>query len=423
MTRYLLLFLFIGTMGSRMLGLDFGLAPGISIKNIFLYATLSMIAVESVMAHDRQMELLPVFLPFALLIVYALITWLITVLLLENPHYDPTETLIRLKIKLVDQFLMLLVFFYGVVNWKSALWLLKALVWVVIIGCFVTVVDTFNIPDLGIIAARDSDGRVEGILGSSGEFGGLLAFFLPATVALWWTETGPKKLLALIGIGLALVSVLLTATRGAMLGVVAGAIIAAFYLRHYISSQIFVRATMAALVLTVIAVLVVLSSDFTYVLQTRLSTGLATGDLETLSSGRTAIWSAAFRAMAEQPISFFIGFGWESYYQTIGHRYATHNVYLDRLYNLGIIGLALFTLIFFSTLAIARRGLRSAPGEASPFLVATVTGVTSFMIAMVFAGIEGAGPYVWAYTGLALRVAVTSSVAQRGGRPRSFAHE
>jgi hypothetical protein len=159
--------------------LDLGLAPGISIKNAMLYVAFSAIAIESAMARNRNVELLPVILPYALLILYAILTWLFIVLFMEDPYYSPRTTLIRLKIKLVDQFLILLVFFYGVINWKDALWLLKALIWVMIIGCLITILDTFNIPDLGIITARDRDGRIEGIIGSAAEFGGLLAFVLP----------------------------------------------------------------------------------------------------------------------------------------------------------------------------------------------------------------------------------------------------
>ena len=36
-TRFLLLILFIATIGGRVLGLDLGLAPGLSIKNALLY--------------------------------------------------------------------------------------------------------------------------------------------------------------------------------------------------------------------------------------------------------------------------------------------------------------------------------------------------------------------------------------------------
>jgi hypothetical protein len=328
-------------------------------------------------------------------------------------------TLIRLKVKLVDQFLMLLVFFYGVINWKDALWLLKALIWVMIIGCFITVIDTFNIPDLGIITARDEDGRIEGIIGSAAEFGGLLTFAIPLIVALWWSETGFRKVLALIGIGLALVSVMLSASRGAMVGLVAGGIMAAIYLRRYVTAQIVIRASMAVLTFTAIAVMVVLSTDFEHIIKERMSTGLESGDLEFISSGRTRIWWAALGEMAEDPISYLSGLGWEAYYQTGGHRYATHSMYLDTFYNLGIIGLTFFAVSYVAAIAAARRGLANAPESATAYLMAATIGLMGFMFAMVFTDIQLAATYVWAYAGVALRIAVSAPALQRDARPRT----
>lgn len=410
MIRTLLLILFTAMLGSRALGLDLGLGPGLSIKNALIYATATLIAIDSAIARNRDVELLSVIVPFASLIFYAVMTWIAIVVFLEYPYYMPGQTLIRLKTKLVDQFIVLLIFFYGVTNSRDALWLIKGLTWVVMSSCFITIIDTFNIPDLGIITARDMDGRIEGILGAAAEFGGLLAFFIPAMAALWWIEFGFKRFLALLGIGLALVCILISGSRGAMLGLVAGALVTGFFLRRYISMRIAIRTTAALLVFVVLAVLVVMSTEFGTMLEQRLSTGLDTGSLETISSGRTTIWLKAFREMADHPHSFITGLGWESYFQTIGHRYATHNVYLDRLYNLGMIGLVLYLLTFISAIWITRRGIERADDSTQPFLIATVTGLMAILFSMAFTDIESTTIYVWAFTGLALRIAVLGTV-------------
>jgi hypothetical protein len=416
-TRFLLLILFIATIGGRVLGLDLGLAPGLSIKNALLYFAASAIAIESATLRDRKIELLPVIVPFGLLVLYASMSWLILVLFVENPYYSALGTLIRLKVKLVDQFLVLLVFFYGIVNWKEALWLLKALAWVVLIGCFLTVVDSFDVPDLGVITSRDSDGRVEGFIGSAQDFGALLAFYFPVAIAMFWGATGLKKLVVLLGTGMLLVSIMLSASRGAMVGVVVGAITAAIYLRRYISRQTILRAAFAFVAFTIVSAAVVMSTQYGDLLATRLGTGLSTGDAETVSSGRSAIWGAALREMADQPLSFIAGLGWEAYYSTGGYRFATHSVYLDRLYNLGTIGLVLFLASFVGVVAVARRSLASAPKEAVPYLIATVIGMTSFVITMAFSDIFEAAPYVWAFTGLALRIAVSHESQPAAGAP------
>ena len=109
MIRNLLLLLFIALIGSRALGLDLGLGPGLSIKNALIYAIATLIAMDSAIARNRHVELLPVFLPFAALILYAIATWVALIVFFENPYYLPGQTLIRLKTKLVDQFIVLFI--------------------------------------------------------------------------------------------------------------------------------------------------------------------------------------------------------------------------------------------------------------------------------------------------------------------------
>jgi hypothetical protein len=410
MTNYLLFFLFVGTLGSRALGLDLGVAPGISVKNILLYVAVALVAVEAAIRRDRKFELPYIFVPFGALILYAALTWLIIILFVENPYYFPRETLIRLKTKLIDQYLMFAVFFFGATGWQQALRLLRGLIGVVAFGCLITIVDTFNIPDLGIITARSSDGRIEGFTGDAQDFGGLLAFVVPLMVAKWWTATGKRRFVALLAIPTSLVCIFLSASRGAMLGSVAGALIAAVYLRRYLAPGVVARAAAFAIALITLSAIFVISTEFGQVLTERITKGVGSGSLQSLSSGRTAIWSAAWREMAEYPLSFITGMGWESYYQKSGYRFATHSVYLDRIYNLGIIGLGLYILPFLNTISTARRAIESAPTEVSAMLLATIMGLLSFMIAMAFSDIHGAALYVWAFCGLAMRIAVQMPV-------------
>jgi hypothetical protein len=316
-------------------------------------------------------------------------------------------------VKLIDQLLMLLVFFYGITNLKDALWLLKGLIWAIIVSCFITIVDTFDIPDLGIITTR-GDGRVEGILASSQEFAALVTFFLPLIIALWWTETGAKRRLAFGGILLAFAALLTAASRGAIVGLLAGSAFAAFYLRRWISARAVLRTVAGGLVLGLMAITTLLISDFGDVLVTRMTHGWDTGDTTTLTSGRSANWSNILGEMFDYPLTFITGFGWEAFYHSIGFHRATHSVYIDRLYNLGLIGLSLTLVLYFNSMAVARRALNGASQEVAPFLMALVFGLAGFMIAIMFSDIEAA-TYTWGCTGIALRLAFA------GGPPATSA--
>jgi hypothetical protein len=408
-TRYLLLILFMTMLGGDALGLGFSIAPGFSAKNALLYVAAVLIACQAAVTRDRKPEMLSVITPFALLLFYAAFTWLVVVVVLDRPDYYLRPSFIRLKTKLADQLLMLLVFFYGVVSLKDALWLAKALVWVIIGGSLITVIDTFNIPDLGIITMREKDGRVEGIVGSAQEFGALMAFFLPAVVALWWTESGSRRWLALVGSGLTLIGVLMSASRGAVVGILGGSVMAAFHLRRWISALTILRVSTAAFVLGAIALIVLMATNFGDLVVNRMTHGIGTTDAHVLSSGRSTIWGKALREMMEFPSSFITGFGWEQYYQRPGHRLATHSVYIDRLYNLGLIGLALFIIPFLNAMAAARRALGVAPAAVAPYLIALHFALAAWIVAMAFSDIEGSATYVWAWTGVALRLAAAST--------------
>jgi O-Antigen ligase len=408
MIRYLLVLLFFVMLMSRALGFDLSLGPGLSVKNALLYVTCGLMLIETAIARNRKIELLPVIVPFGLLFAYALASWLLIVLLLDIPTYSPRETLITLKTKLADQILMFLVFYYGVASLKDAIWLTKALIWIIILGNVVTVVDTWNIPDLGIITARE-DGRVDGVLGSSNDFAAMVAFFLPATVAMYWTEQGVRRRLALFGVFVTVVALLMAASRGAMLGLVAGSLMALVYLRRFIPRQRIAAGLAAVIVVGMVAGIVLAVTDFGYLLVSRFTQGFGSDNF-TVSSGRATIWSAALDTMLDSPWSFVTGFGWDAFYQSIGHKLAMHSDYMGYLYNLGLIGLTLLLSTYIGAIAAARKFMSDAPEEPRAYLMALVFGAAGFVIAMIFNDMQMPALYTWAFTGVALRMGTAGVV-------------
>ena len=148
-----------------------------------------------------------------------------------------------------------------------------------------------------------------------------------------------------------------------------------------------------------------------------MTKGLGSGDLRTLTSGRSENWSKILGDMMANPQTFATGFGWELLYQRVGHRHGTHNVYIDYLYSLGLIGLCLYVAPFINSIALARRKVKEAAEEAAPFLIALVFGMTSFMVAMTFSNVYMAATYTWAMTGASLRLAVVGREPSPRGTP------
>jgi O-antigen ligase len=401
--RYLLAFFFFVMYAGDQLGLNISLGPGLSFKNLLLYVMLVGIALNAAVARNRDFELPSVFVPFGLLILYALMTWIAVAFVLSDPEYEMGRSFIRLKSTLVDHYLTLLVFFYGTMHAKDTFWLLRAILWMIVLVNIVTVIDTFNVPNLGLIDARARDGRFEGFFGGSNEYGKFLVLFLPSVVALYLTTMGKARSFAGIGVLVMAIALVLSGTRAAYIGLVAGGILTAFFLRRSISTQMLVRTGVGAVFILAFVIAVAMFSGYTDNLLERFARFEGSAHLAT--SGRSTIWTNAIAAMIENPLSFVTGHGFASYESSRFYA-ATHNTYLNYLYNLGSIGLILFVFTFGQILATARLVVARATAAYRPYFVALVFGLFSFLIAIFFSEYNVLGYLLWAYVGVVMRMAM-----------------
>ncbi|MGH8195592.1 MAG: O-antigen ligase family protein [Woeseiaceae bacterium] len=400
--HYLLaLFFFILYTGDN-LGLNISLGPGMSVKNLILYLIFAGIAINSAVARNRKIEIPGVVVPFGLLIVYALVTWFVLSFILMNPDYGVRESFIRLKSSEVDQLLMLLVFFYGTIHEKDTYWLLRAVLWIVMLGNVITLVDALDIPNLGIVEAKVRNDRFLGFLGSANGYGQFLVLFLPACVALYLNCRGKARLLAGIGLFSTAISLVLTGSRGAYVGLLAGSFLAAIFLRKTIPTKTIIRAGIASMFLCAVVVVAALVTDYGNVVSD--SMGKFEGSTHVATSGRSTIWGNALAAMVEYPVTFLTGFGFNAY-ESAGRFYAaTHNTYLNYLYNLGSIGVLLFLLPFAGILATARSALESAHEEWKSQFFAMVFGLLAFLVSIFFGEYHQSTYMLWAYLGIVMRM-------------------
>jgi putative inorganic carbon (hco3(-)) transporter len=406
MSRALLVLLFLVLYSAQTLGLDLSLVPGISVKNAFLYLIFAAVAIEAAVTQQRKPELMSVLGPFALYVLWAVAMWLAAVLIMDYRGYDLRQSLISLKNGPIEHFMVLLIFFYAVADTRHALWVLRSLLWIVIVGNLITVMDALNMPDLGLIHLRD-DGRVGGPIGSSNEYAYFMAVMLPLIVALYWTEKGVKKLLAGAGIIVSAVAFLMSVSRGGIVGLVAGAILGAILLRKLVPLSHILRWAAAGAFLGGLALAGAFLADYGTLLVDRFGQ-LQEGDFDA-TSGRSVIWARLLGLMLEHPASFISGFGWWAYqaYQAMGLRYVTHSTYLEILFNLGIIGLTLFLAVGVSIIRTLRAGAAAADGEARPFLIASVIGFLGLLVALSFGNLYTPWLYLWALAGITLRIALT----------------
>ncbi len=72
---------------SDLFALDLSLLPGVSPKNLLLYAAFGLIVLQIVMRRSFQMQMPRVFAAFAVLIIYSLMTITVNVLILNGDEF------------------------------------------------------------------------------------------------------------------------------------------------------------------------------------------------------------------------------------------------------------------------------------------------------------------------------------------------
>jgi len=414
MTRFLLFLLFFVMLVADMLGLNLSLAPGLSIKNAFLYFIFAAIAIETALKRNRRIELLPVIVPYTLCFFYAVFSIIFVVLLIDYQGYRLLQSIISLKAGFADNLLVLLVFYYGVLTPKDALSLMKMMVWTVLFTSILTVVDALHILDLGLIQER-LDGRTGGPIGESNQYAAFLALFLPPILGLVLVEHGLRRAFAILGLVASILAFLMTASRGGVVGVVLGAAVGAFFLRQFISAKNVAFALAALVIVSPLAVGVLYFAGFGDLFYERFIELSTTGNSWSVSSGRTEIWGGALSKMFDHPLSIITGYGWDTYSQAFYFRYAPHNTYLKFFFELGTIGLLLILLTLANILRVARLALAQAESDRAIMIFAFVFGFLGILIAILFVDITRPWILIWAFVGVMMRVSnpVTDSPASR----------
>ncbi len=397
---------------STLLGLDSSIVPGLSAKNAFLYVIIGLMVVQLAISKERVPapasrpgNLFAIHILFLLLVVYCAIS-MTTVLLAggytlpELPGGAGTRLMIvAIKNQVIDQYLFLLVFVYAsrsVDNVKTALLVVMGLV---AASNLLTVIDGFNVPDLGLIQEKQG-GRIQGPLGEHSQYGAYIAAFLPGIIAAAMVSSGLKRVLFSIGAMVSLMALLMTASRGAIVGLVVGSLLSLVYLRNHISMLKTMRFAVVGTLIGALAIGIV-GLQFGDLLEERFVEQSQVTDLDSLTSERSTIWAEALGNMAEHPRSFLFGYGWGAFEANI--IYASHNTYLDYFYDLGLIGLLLYVGIWATLLQFCRSALDVIEDRDSRIVVvAFVFGLMAALISIFFVNLLKPVPYIWSYAGLVL---------------------
>jgi len=396
-------FLFVLTL-EVLLGLKLGIVLGLSVKNGFLYVLLLFILVD-IFVFKRPLEwrLVGVHLPFLLLIAWAMTSLLCTYWFHRIPHYEPLTHIIPFKYRLVDLYLFTFVALYAPYSDEEALYVAKLFLWLIIIANFISIIDTYNIPNLGIIPQR-ADFRSPGPIGEPNQYAALLSLFIPWLVSLCFVSRGFLKVIYSLSALSIFLGLFLTASRGGLLATIIGLTILFFLWRHSLRLP-HIIATITLILILIISAFFMLGKSLQKSFISRLN--FHSHDLNELSHSRISIWDAGIREWFKSP---FVGRGWDSFKMLTSkhfvHALASHNTYLRYLTELGIIGLLLYLWLLIQVMIVIRKGLKHAHGESLVILRAFMAGFIGVLTATFFVNLYKPWCFVWAFVGLCLRIAV-----------------
>jgi O-antigen ligase len=210
-------------------------------------------------------------------------------------------------------------------------------------------------PEFGIIPGYRRTypaGRVGGLFNNPNHMGAFMSYvgLLGGAVAFYARGRVATKMCLLFAVGMTVLGLILTVSRGAYIGFAVGVVVLAglsLWVVWYFYRKIFVRLAIGAGALSVVAAACVIYLGSAFLHQ-------RTGESEiAVDGGRVTFWKTAVNQFALEPV---VGTGSRTYYYysrqlrapevkpwlgEIGH---THNDYIELLAEYGVIGLGLFTL-------------------------------------------------------------------------------
>lgn len=406
--RYVLAALTLFLTLSSVFSWDPGPAPGVKIKNFLLYLLIMGLVFSYANGRRFKIQLPSMNVAFIVLIGYSILTYLAIVLFIEYPRYDMLTSAFDLKNRGVDYLLFFLAFFYGVRSEKDATFVLKCLLLSWVVSHAVAVLDAFGYVHIGDIERR-GDGRVQGAVGESNQYGAFVALTLPAAVAMAVAEKGWRRMLWIAASALTAGTLLMTVSRGAFVATFVATIAGAYLFRRYLSlGKIMTWGMMAAGAMLVI--LLIVSLSFGDLLYERVVAGFSSKDMGGTSSGRTEIWATAIAMMFQHPQTLLTGFGWNAYW-VMPFRYSPHNYYLAQWFNLGLPGLICSVLLLVIPVRTAMRSFAIAPPHLRIPLAGFVVSTLAYATATFFVDLYVPWIYFWAYTGVTMRLAMIAREA------------
>lgn len=404
--RLLLIILVLFLTASAVFGFDPGPLPGIKIKNGLLYLIMLGLMLRLTLDRSYRIQLPAVPVLFSTMIGYALLTYVAIVLVIDYPRYDALQAGFILKNSLFDQLMFFLVFFYGLRSNEDAMLVLKILLTAWALSHIVAVLDATGFVHVGDIEQR-ADGRVQGAIGESNQYGAFVAMSLPAIVALVTITRGMWRIFWLTASVITAAALVMTVSRGAFVASAFAVMYGVWMFRRYMPARKLMVWAACGFAGAILVGIVVASLGFGDLIYQRVVNSGVGADMTETSSGRTEIWATVLETMFRTPLTLLTGFGWEAY-PTFPFRWVTHNHYLQQFFNLGLVGLICSGLLFLLPIRTANKAATFADPDVRAVLISFAMGTTALAAAVFFVNLYTPWLFYWSYAGVVMRLAANA---------------
>ncbi len=372
------------------------IVQGLSFKNIVIYGLFVLLLVLGKTNVKIPLSVRKIRTILIIIIVYSVITLFITSYMYRRTTFL-VPSLISLKNTLLDSCLCFLIFYYLCLRSVQPVVMMRWLAVIIGVASAIGVIDAI-VPTISIFGFDEIEvTRIRGPFGGPNQTAAVLALYLPFVAALAVSDR--KRRFLFVGICIAIVGVMIaTSSRGGIVAAAAGGTAFMWLLRKELSIGTRFLVIFGAII-TLISVWLLMPAEYRDLIVGRfLLTIDEDVDFQTATAGRSLLYEIGWKLWLASPV---IGHGWEAYYRLVGT--ASHSVYLEYLVNLGLIGFALFILLWYRILAFIVQTKDYCISQAQLIIVTGIAaGVIGLLVAILFVNLYKPWLFVWSFIGLGM---------------------
>ena len=347
-------------------------ATGINPVNLMLLLVIVSWCKEQIIRRNDIQIRAPLTLPLGIFFLLALFS------LFNGAGKTETtwvENIIDLK-----QWLTPMLLFFVVINCIDDLKDIKLLI--TLMGLAIIVVGCLSIKDY-LRLGYDVDNRIDGLMGQANELGAFLAqyVFVFLGLALIGREAKIKKLFYFIVIGVGVIAMLLTFSRGAYIAFAVAFIAMVFFKSRLLAIPLVLIFYLLGMLFLPATVMERVSMTF------EANDDVSAVKLESSAQSRMVIWQGALKMIADNPL---FGVGYAAFPSVITdyipERKDAHNMYLLIAGEMGLLSLAVFAWLFFR---IIRNTVRTYKDTNDDFIKALAYGYIFCLVCVLIVNMFG----------------------------------